>query len=52
MRRRPRKQYGILDDFNEVIRWVWEKPINRKFITRTLPSEYELMMMSAEDAPF
>lgn len=23
---KPRYRYGILDDFNEVIRWVFDKP--------------------------
>ena len=22
----PKKKYGILDDFGEVVRWVWDKP--------------------------
>jgi hypothetical protein len=30
-------RYGILDDFNEVIRWVWERPTNRAYITVKVP---------------
>ena len=29
-------QYGILDDFGEVVQWVWEKP-SRPHITRKVP---------------
>ena len=31
---KPRTRYGILDDFGEVIRWVWDKPSSHyKYIT-------------------
>lgn len=26
MSKLPKQKYGILDDFGEVVRWVWEKP--------------------------
>lgn len=26
-------KYGILDDFGEVVRWVWERPVGRAYIT-------------------
>jgi len=52
MKRRPKIKYGILDDFGEVVRWVWEKPTNRKYVIKRLPSDYELAMIGAEDAPF
>jgi hypothetical protein len=30
-------RYGILDDFNEVVRWVWERPVGRAYITVKVP---------------
>lgn len=26
IRKRPTTKYGILDDLNEVVRWVWDQP--------------------------
>ena len=26
-------KYGLLDDFGEVVRWVWERPVGRQYIT-------------------
>ena len=26
MSKLPKQKYGILDDFGEVVRWVWNKP--------------------------
>lgn len=34
---RYRKQYGLLDDFDEVIRWLDWPPINGRYITRRVP---------------
>lgn len=34
MKSKPKLQYGILDDFDEVIRWTFNKPVDRKYITR------------------
>ena len=42
MSRRPRIRYGILDDFGEVIRWTFTKPIGRAYITQKRPSDYEI----------
>lgn len=39
---RPRIRYGILDDFGEVIRWTFTKPIGRAYITQKRPSDYEI----------
>ena len=30
-------KFGILDDFGEVIKWVWERPTNREYITVKVP---------------
>jgi len=30
-------KYGILDDFGEVLRWVWERPVGRNYITVKVP---------------
>lgn len=42
MTRRPRIRYGILDDFDEVIRWTWDKPAGRRYVIKRLPSDYEV----------
>ena len=39
---KPRIRYGILDDFGKVIRWTWDKPTNRRYVTKRLPSSYEV----------
>lgn len=39
---KQRIRYGILDDFDEVIRWIWDKPANRRYVTKRLPSAYEV----------
>jgi len=38
---KPRTRYGILDDFGEVIRWVWDKPSSKhyKFVTQRVKPE-------------
>lgn len=36
LHRRPCKRYGILDDFGEVIRWVWDRPVGRAYITQKI----------------
>lgn len=51
MKRRPKTRYGLLDDFGEVIRWVWTKPVGRQFVTQRLPSDYELAQ-AVGDAPW
>jgi len=30
-------KYGVLDDFNEVIRWVWDRPTGRAYIEVKVP---------------
>jgi len=39
---KPRIRYGIIDDFGEVIRWTWDKPTGRRYVTKRLPSAYEV----------
>lgn len=39
---KPCIRYGILDDFDEVIRWTWDKPTGRRYVTKRLPSAYEV----------
>lgn len=51
MTRRPRVRYGILDDFGEVIRWTFTKPVGRQFITQRRPSDYE-QACKLGDAPW
>ena len=48
---RPRVRYGILDDFGDVLRWVFERPLNRKYVTQRLPSDYEVSL-ALGDAPW
>lgn len=46
-------QYGILDDFGEVLRWVWDKP-SRPHITRKVPRyrKPKIDLSKFEDALF
>lgn len=46
-------QYGILDDFGEVVRWVWDKP-SLPHITRKVPRyrKPKIDLSQFEDAPF
>lgn len=30
-------KYGLLDDFGEVVRWVWERPTGRAYIEIKVP---------------
>lgn len=44
MKPKPRIRYGILDDFGEVLRWVFTKPIGREYIREKRPSDYEMSL--------
>jgi hypothetical protein len=35
-------KYGILDDFGEVIRWVWDRPVGREYIVVKIPPKPKL----------
>lgn len=48
---KPKIQYGILDDFDEVVRWTFERPLNRRYIRQRLPSDYELSL-ALGDSPW
>lgn len=50
-------KYGILDDFNEVIRWIDYKPAHGRYITKRVEvpervSAYELAMRACGEALF
>ena len=47
-------RYGILDDLNEVIRWVWDKPDPAvyRFITKRFPRRPPIDFDDYEPAPF
>ena len=51
MTHQPRIRYGILDDFGEVIRWTFTKPVGRAYITQRRPSDYEVACKLG-DAPW
>ena len=48
---RPRVRYGILDDFDKVARWAFERPLNRRYVRQYLPSDYE-MSLALGDSPW
>ena len=40
MKTKPKTRYGILDDFGDVIRWVWSKPSSSyQFITEKVKED-------------
>ena len=50
---RTRIKYGILDDFDEVIFWQWDKPENgRKFVIRYVLEKHRIDWNNFEEAPF
>jgi hypothetical protein len=50
---KPRTRYGILDDFGEVIRWVWDKPSkNYRYITERVKVEPVIDWNNFEPALF
>lgn len=48
--------YGILDDFDEVVRWVWERPGPLyRYITQRVPRQRKRLAIdwdSFEPSPF
>lgn len=50
-----RIRYGILDDFGEVVRWVWDKPSPKYlYITQRIKREnaYQNAVTAVGYAPF
>lgn len=50
---KPRTRYGILDDFGEVLRWVWDKPSKHyRYITARVKVESVIDWSDFEPAPY
>lgn len=50
---KPRTRYGILDDFGEVLRWVWDKPSsNYKYVTVQVKVAPVIDWSDFEPAPY
>lgn len=47
------KRYGILDDDDKVIRWVWDKPSDSyRFIVQKIPKKPAIDLSQFEEALF
>lgn len=50
---KPRIRYGILDDFGEVVRWVWDKPSpHYRYIIQRVERKPAVDWSNFEPAPF